>query len=511
MSIHPIAKIILILVSGFLLSLSAPGYDLWFLAWIGLSPLFIIINTSKHVKETVFYSFIFGFAYNFWYLHWLFSLHPLEWLGFGNISSLLISFFALIIVTTYNSLFFALFGAVAAYHKKISPSPYNKGIPNFLLTTIFWLVIFNKLSSSKLLLGFPWTLIEYSQYKNLFLIQMSEYFGSLSISFLIVFFNQVVANFFIWMFNIQKIAERYVPKEPGQLELIIKGFLFILILICIFLINGVFLYEKNQQLFTNKSQTVCILQGNLPIKTTRGIKLDKDYTKKVYDNLIQKSAAEILIIPEGAIPVLFQQDTGIQRWIKNTCKNKNADLVLGTYCENGKKFTNCAATYSYLNDHFSYYEKQRLVPFGEFTPFYSLLPGFLKRFAISSIGEGYIEGKENAPVEISGGKAGVNICFELIFPTIIRKYTIKKANLLINLSDLSWFSSDCLKQQFIGFAVFRAIENRKPVIIAANNGISAFIEPNGKIKSQSLPNTRGVLIDWVNLNNKSTFYAKYGW
>ena len=202
MSINPITKLILIFISGLLLSLSAPGYDLWFLAWIALSPLFIIINTSKLIKETVFYSFIFGFAYNLWYLHWIFSLHPLAWLGFGNTSSLLISFFALIVVTTYNALFFALFGAVVAYHKKISPTPYNKGILNLLLTTIFWLVIFNKLSSCKFLLGFPWTLIEYSQYKNLFLIQTSEYFGSLSISFMIVFLNQVVANFFIWVFNI---------------------------------------------------------------------------------------------------------------------------------------------------------------------------------------------------------------------------------------------------------------------------------------------------------------------
>ena len=75
----------------------------------------------------------------------------------------------------------------------------------------------------------------------------------------------------------------------------------------------------------------------------------------------------------------------------------------------------------------------------------------------------------------------------------------------------SWFSSDLVKQQFLSFAVFRAIENRKPFIIATNNGISAFIEPSGKIKSQSLPNTQGILLDWVNPNKKVTFYAKYGW
>ena len=82
--------------------------------------------------------------------------------------------------------------------------------------------------------------------------------------------------------------------------------------------------------------------------------------------------------------------------------------------------------------------------------------------------------------------------------------------MLINLSDLSWFSNDRLKQQFLSFAVFRAIENRKWLIVASNNGISAFIEPNGKIKSQSLPNNQGVLMDWINPSSKITFYSRYG-
>lgn len=505
---HPILKALLTCFFGFILSLSAPGYNFWFLAWVGLVPLFIIINTSRKIREVIFYSFLFGLSYNLWYLHWLFSLYPLDWLGFNSFQSYLISFLALFIVAAYNVLFFILFGISAFYISIISPS---KGIKSLSLTTFLWLIIFNKLSSFKFLFGFPWTLIEYSQYKNLFLIQIAEYFGSISIGFLIVFFNLVLANIFIWLWNIEKIGNRYISREPGKFIEIVTSFSFILILVSLSTIFGTFLYEKNIQYFSNNSQSICILQGNLPIKATRGGHLDITLARKTYNDLINKNNAVLFIAPEGALPTIYNSDTVVQSWLKNTAKEKMSDFIFGSYCKQKEKLTNCTIGFSPLVNKIPIYEKERLVPFGEFTPFSFILPRFLKTLAKSTIGEGFSEGKQNLLTDTSIGKAGINICFELIFPEIIRKHALKGANFLVNFSDLSWFSNDQIKQQFLSFGVFRAIENRKPVIIANNNGISAFIESSGKIKSQSLPNTQGVLIDWINPNNKITAYAKYGW
>lgn len=511
MSIHPTIKLFLICLSGFLLSLSMPGYGLWFLAWILISPYFIVINTAKSVKEAVLYSFIFGFSYNFWCLHWLFSIHPLNWLGFSNFQSLVISSLALLFTATYQSFFFILFSICAVYFKRLSFSPYNKGILNFLLITFLWLVIFNKLSGAKVVFGFPWTLIEYSQYKNLYLIQICEYFGSTAISFLIVFFNLVLADFLVWLFNIEKISNRYVPKDPAYFGGLVSGFFFVLVLIVLSIVSGSFLISKNQENFSNKSQSIAVLQGNLPIKATRGACLDIKLARKTYNNLISNLEVPLIITPEGALPTVFTSDATTQYWVKDLSRKKETDFISGSYCKSGDKLTNCAVIFSRANNNFLYYEKERLVPFGEFTPFSFLLPGPLKKLASNIIGEGFTEGKENKPLDSKLGKIGVNICFELIFPAIIRNHLLNGANLLVNLSDLSWFSNDLAKQQFLSFAVFRAIENRKPIVIATNNGISAFVEASGKIKSQTLPNNQGVLLDWVNLNNKITFYAKYGW
>ena len=146
-----------------------------------------------------------------------------------------------------------------------------------------------------------------------------------------------------------------------------------------------------------------------------------------------------------------------------------------------------------------------------YVPFYSLLSGPLKKFSDFAIGSGFKKGQRHNPLKLSTSNVGINICFELIFSTLIRKHSLHGANFLLNLSDLSWFRNNLIKKQFLAFGVFRAIENRKPLIISTNNGISTFIEPTGKIKKSSILDKEVILSDWINPNNKITFYAKYGW
>lgn len=511
MQISFLVKLFLMCVSGFILSLSAPNYGLSIFAWFCLVPLFVVLYTSEDLLEITFCSFLFGFTYNLSYLHWLFSLHPLNWLGLSNSESYIVAISSLIIPSFYNSLYFVIFSLALLFLRLSTSKSSIKNIPILLLTTFFWLIIFNKLGSSKFILGFPWTLIEYSQYKNLFLIQIAEYFGSISIGFLIVFFNLTLANLFIWFFTVEKIGKRYIPKKPGDFGFIISSFLFIVFLIIASNVFGMFAYKQNIQSYSNKSKTISILQGNLPIKATRGKGLDIKFAKKQYSKLLEDNSADLIITPEGSFPTVINEDFQTLNWIKRTSYKKKAGLLVGAYCRKDEELTNCAISLSKNKEKPTYYEKERLVPFGEYVPFYKILPGTLKKFADSIIGEGFTEGKAGKSITSSIGKIGVNICYEVIYPELLQEASLSGAKTFINLSDLSWFSSNCIKQQFLSFAVFRAVENRKPFIIASNNGISAIIDQNGLIKSQAIPNEEGVLIDWINPSNKTTFYSKYGW
>lgn len=512
MSIPFYMKLIIIALSGVLLSFSSPGYDLWFLAWICISPLFIFINNSKNLPETLLISFVFGFSYGLGYLHWLFSLHPLTWLGLSSFESLLVSSLAVIVPSLQQALLFVLFAILFYLLKKALGNDVNKSISSILLTCLLWVIVFNKIGSSKYILGFPWALIEYSQYKNFYLIQIADQVGSIFISFLIVYANIILANFLSYLFFVDKIGKRYIPKDPGQIEFVVYNFTIFIIIISSCIFYGVNENKKYIEGLSPASKRVVLLQGNLPIKATRGRNLDIDLALNTYGKLISMTRADIVIAPEGSLPVIINEDYKTRRLLKEISKRINSDLIFGSYYskyEGG--LTNCAVCYKSNSGKFKYYEKEKLVPFGEYVPLYSALPRFLKRFADYAVGNGFFPGDKNRPISFSRTKMGISICFELIFPDIIRERNMKGANILVNLSDLSWFSSDLIKKQFIAFGVFRAIENRKPLVIATNSGISTFIEPTGKIKSLSKPNSKGVLIDWVNPNKKVTTYSKYGW
>ena len=504
-------KLIFASISGFILSFGAPGYDLWFIPWIGLVPLFVLIETSKNIKEAFIYPFTFGFFYNSWYLHWLPSMHSLGWLGLSESESIFVSYLSYFMVVLHGALFFVLYSFILFIIKKFSLNPFPKGLITNLIYSFLWLVVFNKIYSIKAFLGFPWTLVEYSQYKNLFLIQVAEFFGSTFISFLIVLFNIVLAEIFLYILNAQKIGNRIVSKDLGQFGNIVFSFSFVIILISASISVGGFLFYKNKSSFSKASKTVCVLQGNLPIKATRGGVLDKNISKMTYENLIYKNEATLFIASEGALPVSFNSAPNAQNWLKQLSYKKQAGIIFGTYCDYPEKPTNCAVCVSPTKKEFLFYEKQRLVPFGEFIPLSFLFPSILQKLSQVGLSSSFKEGKKNSPVQSAIGKVGLNICFESIFPTLIRKLILKGANLLVNLSDLSWFSNERVRQQFLGFAVFRAIENRKPFVISANNGTSAFVDINGEIKSQTTSNTEGVLIDWIIPNNKLTFYTRYGW
>ena len=208
MPIQGLSKFVLICLFGSFFALSARGYDFWFLAWFCLAPLFLLIKNSKGLKEAVIYSFLFGFFYNILYLWWLFSLHPLNWLGFSSTQSYIISLLSLLITSLYSSIFYILFGIIAFYFYSFFSNIKGASFKLTFILSFIWLIIFNKLQFSKFILGFPWTLVEYSQYKNLFLIQASDCFGGALIAFLIVFFNLVIADIAGWFFNIQKISNR---------------------------------------------------------------------------------------------------------------------------------------------------------------------------------------------------------------------------------------------------------------------------------------------------------------
>jgi apolipoprotein N-acyltransferase len=155
-----------------------------------------------------------------------------------------------------------------------------------------------------------------------------------------------------------------------------------------------------------------------------------------------------------------------------------------------------------------YYDKVHLVPFGEYVPLKRFFP-FINRL-VPAAGD-FASGKKIAPLKLPSFSAGVLICFEVIFPELARFRARDGAGIFVNLTNDAWFGITSAPYQHLSMAVFRAVENRRPLIRAANTGISAFISPEGKIINQSELFMEEVLKNKVSLGHLSLrFYTRYG-
>ena len=123
----------------------------------------------------------------------------------------------------------------------------------------------------------------------------------------------------------------------------------------------------------------------------------------------------------------------------------------------------------------------------------------------------FASGEKIEPLELKNHSAGILICFEVIFPELARTQTRRGAAILVNLTNDAWFGKTSAPYQHLSMAVFRAIENRRPMIRAANTGFSAFIGPNGHITARSQLFKEEVLTQELHLGPPSmSFYSRYG-
>jgi apolipoprotein N-acyltransferase len=171
------------------------------------------------------------------------------------------------------------------------------------------------------------------------------------------------------------------------------------------------------------------------------------------------------------------------------------------------KLSNSAVLLSPEGDTVSVYDKMHLVPYGEYVPLKDLFP-FVSKM-VTAIGD-FAPGQETTVMKTTFARIGNLICYEIIFPGLVRKFVDKGANVLVTITNDAWFGRTFAPYQHFSMAVFRAIENRVPVVRAANTGISGFIDSKGRILNKSNIFIETVLTEEITVGIKKSFYTKYG-
>ena len=479
------------IASGLLVILAFPVFDFFFLAWIALLPLLISL-WQRTPKEAFKAGYIFGIIYFFGTLYWIY--HSITVFGgIPLIASLCIVFLLCLYLGLYPAIFSWLFISIIRKTK----------LPALFIAPIVWVVL--EFLKSYLFSGFPWASIGYSQYRFLHMIQVADITGIYGISFLVVAVNGAI-------FDIVLLKRRLREMPLYPLVYSVAGFITLAALLIFTLGYGVWRLGQNRE---SGTINVSVIQGNIE----QDKKWEPAFQKEVFDiyaDLSQKAAAasspQLIIWPETSVPFLFDYDTA------NTEKFIQMQKGLGTYLLFGSVLvrertkektllTNSALLLNRDGKPIYKYDKIHLVPFGEYVPLRSLL-FFIDKIAVG-IGD-FVPGDSYLRAGADFGSFGTMICYEIIFPGLVRKFYAKGGDFIVTITNDAWFGSTAGPYQHFSMAVFRAVENRKPVVRAANTGISGFIDSSGRIISRTSLFTREFLPGQVKIDKTLTFYTKYG-
>ena len=238
-----------------------------------------------------------------------------------------------------------------------------------------------------------------------------------------------------------------------------------------------------------------------------------------------ESGARLVLWPESSSPFPLSHPAGAAGGRKEAEPNRpyrermeglsartGASILFGTvdYRRAGDELrpVNAAALVRPDGSWGESYAKMHLVPFGEYVPLAPLL-GFVNRIARGAIGD-FLPGDRAVVVRADGLSPGTGICYEMVFPELVRRFPRSGADLLANLTNDAWFGTSSGPHQHFQMAVLRAVENRRFLVRAANTGISAVVDPRGRVLERTgLEETR-VLTAEVRPVRGRTLYTRAG-
>ncbi|CAN5259588.1 apolipoprotein N-acyltransferase [soil metagenome] len=505
------------LAFGAIAGLAAPGIDQWYFAWFAFAPLFLLIYAKNSYFKQVMLAFTFGLAYNLVYLHWYLNLAPLDWLGFTGIFGYLLAILAWLIVATHQALTFLLFAAIVCRLPLSGSFMAKRGpkkvwlVPAIVVLPLAYVLIVNRLGNMPDLMGVPWTMLEYTQYKQPAILQAASVIGGIGICALIVSVNVTLASFIAtFLGGGTKTFKRLAAENKETAFYHCLGMA--LIVVATYCLGWQQQGQINQRNIGATIDTT-LVQGGINIDMQ---KTDHRFTiedlGENYDKLLKDSHDSLVVLPEGALPTYLREQPGVMSWLKRKAADKHLDIIVGSMDRSAANRPYNAA-YGITSSGLilpEVYHKRFLVPIGEYTPLLvNYLPEWIKRWTNTPAGGGFAAGKEPVLLDMNRGKIAPLICFESISPEVTAASCRAGGQLLVNISDLAWFhKSDC-GQQMLAFAVLRAIENRRYFIFAANTGPSAIIDPTGKI-TYFLPQgekSKAILNGKVGLNSQPTAFA----
>jgi apolipoprotein N-acyltransferase len=457
---------------------------------VAFVPLFFAIDGTSP-KKAFSLGWVSGFIFFLGTVYWV--VHSMYFYGGVPLG---VGILVMILLSSYLALFTALFCLCYAL-----TDGYGRSMRLVLIPSVW--VAFEYLRG-QLFTGFPWVLLGYSQADLLSVIQIADITGVWGVSFLVMTVNRFIFQ----------LVEG--PVTARGFRLYLKETILTAALLLATLVYGIIKMDRlDSQISDWPALKVGVAQGNID----QSVKWDPAHRKKAvetYTGLTDKAIKEgagLVVWPETAVPFYLETDKELGPVVRKLPEETGSYLLTGSpsYSYNLSTGEFESFNSAYLIEPgggFSErYDKVHLVPFGEYVPLKRFLP-FEK--LVAGVGD-FIPGPGYLPLRFNGQGIGILICYEAIFPEISRSFVKRGATLLANLTNDAWFGDTSAPYQHFEMALFRAVENRVFLVRSANTGISAIVDPAGRVKVKSGLFKEEILTGEVRLRQgPAGFYTRYG-
>ena len=478
-------------LSGLLLVFSFPTLGHPACAWIALAPL-IVASSRGSLSRAFLLGVTAGAVYFGGTLYWLArvmivygNLDP--WIGIPvNI--------ALVAVL-------ALFpGAFAFTHRSLFRAYGRRAL---LAVPLIWAA--TELARTYVMSGFPWVLLGYSQTSVLSVAQFASIVGVYGLGGLVSAVNAAAAAAALR----EPSADSTSPSTRLSMFAPLAVSVFAVVLVAIW---GGRRIAAGELTSSGTPVKVGLLQGNVD----QAEKWDVARASAIFDDYLRLTreaidrGASLVIWPESSTPFYFEEDPAGAEMIRTIAREKHVSIIVGSNQiehTTPPRYFNAAFMVRPDGSTAGVYRKMHLVPFGEYVPLKQLF--FFANHLVEAVSD-FTPGTVPIVMPVDGHNVSVAICYEIVYPDLVRQYVRRGSELLTTITNDAWFGPTSAPYQHFEQAAMRAIEEGRYLVRAANTGISGIVDPYGRVLAQSPLYQPLVVVGEARYLQQATMYSRIG-
>jgi apolipoprotein N-acyltransferase len=514
---------LLVLLSAGLQIVIFPLPNLYFLDWVAVAPLLIALLSAREPDTLQLLArvkllpakpgqaFLLAYACGIlWYAgtcYWIYNTMR-QYGGVGTLAAAGLLFLFCLYLAIYHGVFGLLISLLAGPGDGESTNHFNRRA--LLLAPFAWVAV--ELARTRIT-GFPWNLLGISQVDNIPLSHIATVTGVYGLSFEIMVVNTALAAAFV------------LRTERGQRSKR-KPLLLATVSAMVVLQAGRLINPP----IVPTDHTARLVQQNIPV--LQGGDWTKEYFEGTLRDLSRISLSapganssgpdqppassehpDLIVWPESPAP-FYSTDPMFREAVSNIARQAQTWMLVGSLGirnagetpERATELYNSGSLVNPAGEWGERYNKMHLVPFGEYVPFKRVF-GFAGGLT-KEVGD-FSPGTSRAALQ-AGSKLGVFICYESIFPDEIRQLAANGAQVFVNLSNDGWYGDSGAYAQHLKQARMRAVENDRWLLRDTNTGVTAAIDPYGRVVSSMPRKVRDAMDAHYALTNVTTFYTRHG-